>query len=71
MTEKASLNVVQKSERRTWVVDQLLEIMKSDEIFKTLDYRRKNETYIKQYMHQLLINRLVEVHRRLTLLRPH
>lgn len=65
MTEKTSLSVVQKSERRTWVIDQLLEVMKSDDLFDTLDYRRKNEAYIKQYMHQLLKHRLVEVHRRL------
>lgn len=52
-----------KSARRTKIMDQLLEAMKSDEIFKTLDYRRKPESYIKQYMHQLLKNRLVDIHR--------
>jgi hypothetical protein len=66
MTEKGCLSVAQKSDRRTWIVDQLLGAMKSDEIFETLDYRRKNENYIKQYMHQILKNRLVEIHRRLS-----
>lgn len=66
MTAKSGLGVVQKSERRTWIVDQLLSAMKSDEIFQTLDYRRKKESYIKQYMHQLLKRCLVGVHERLT-----
>ncbi len=65
MTEKTSLGMAQKSERRTWIIDQLLDAMKSDELFKTLDYRRKKESYIKQYMHQLLKGRLVQVHERL------
>ena len=65
MSERKTFTIAQKSERRTWIIDQLLVAMKSDELFKTLDYRRKKESYIKQYMHQLLKNRLLEVHRRL------
>ena len=66
MAKKAALGMAQKSERRTRLIDQLLDAMKSDELFKTLDYRRKNESYIKQYMHQLLKTRLVEIYKEAT-----
>jgi hypothetical protein len=66
MIEKGNLPVARKSERRTWIIDQILDAMKSDEIFKTLDYRRKNENYIKQYMHQIIKNHLLEIHSRLS-----
>ncbi len=66
MTGRLTLGVAQKSERRTWIVERLIEGMKSDEIFKTLDYRNKKESYIKQYMHQLLKRSLIDVHIRLS-----
>jgi hypothetical protein len=55
-----------KSARRTKVIAQLLDAMKSDEIFRTLDYRHKRESYVKQYMHQPLKARLIEIHRTLS-----
>ncbi len=66
MSEKSSLSIVPKSSRRTWIIDQLLDAMKSDEIFHTIDYRKKKESYIKQYMHQIIKRRLVEIHRHIT-----
>ena len=41
----------------------MLSALKSDQIFDTLDYRRKKEAYIAQYMHQPLLARLEDVHR--------
>jgi hypothetical protein len=38
--------------------------MKQEKIYKTLDYRNKNEQYLKQYMHQPLQATMVEVFRR-------
>ena len=55
-----------KSARRIKIIDQLLDVMKSDDIFRTLDYRHKKESYIKQYMHQPLKARLIEIHRSLS-----
>ncbi|MBA3018774.1 MAG: hypothetical protein KJ550_01345 [Proteobacteria bacterium] len=66
MSKKESLSVVPKSERRTWIIEQLLSAIKSDEIFHTLDYRNKTEAYIKQYMHQILKRCLLEIHRRIS-----
>jgi len=66
MSVRTSLSVPNKSERRTWIVDQILAAMMSDEIFKTLDYRHKRESYIKQYMHQIIKRKLAEIHARLT-----
>jgi hypothetical protein len=54
-----------KSAKRGMIVEQILDALKSDEIFTTLDYKHKSESYIKQYMHQPLKRRLVEVHRQL------
>jgi len=36
-----------------------------DRIFKTLDYRRKNEAFIKQYMHQPLQERMRTICRKI------
>ena len=58
--------IAKKSELRTWVVDQVLDALSSDHIFKTLDYRRKTEAYLKQYMHQPLLAALVKHHRELS-----
>lgn len=53
--------IAKKSELRTWVVDQVLDALSSDHIFKTLDYRRKTEAYLKQYMHQPLQQRMAKI----------
>ena len=66
MPKRDSGSATTKSSRRTWIIDQLLDALQGDEIFKTIDYRRKTENYIKQYMHQPLKRRLVEIHRRST-----
>lgn len=70
MAGKRARGIATKSELRTWVVDQVLETLQSDHIFRTLDYRRKSESYLKQYMHQPLKQRMAaiveRVHPRLT-----
>jgi len=59
----SEIRMAQKSIRRTKIIDQILETLKSDDIFKTLNYRNKSETYINQYMHQPLIQSLMRIHR--------
>ena len=60
MTTK--IKTAAKSAKRTAIVDQILDALRSDTIFRTLDYRKKSEAYLKQYMHQPLLARLAEVH---------
>jgi len=50
-----------KSELRTWIVDQIVDVLRSDHIFTTLDYRQKTESYLKQYMHQPLQRRMAKI----------
>ena len=66
MSGRRSLSIATRSAKRTKILDQIMDALKSDEIFQTLDYRRKNESYIKQYMHQPLKRRLVDIHRELS-----
>ena len=62
MSGPRSRGVATKSARRTKLVDEILEALKGDQIFHTLDYRKKSESYIKQYMHQPLLARLKDLH---------
>lgn len=57
--------VTAKSSKRERIVDQITEILKSPIIFKTINYRQRSESYIKQYMHQPLLNQLTEMHKEL------
>ena len=57
--------VTKKSARRTMIVDGIMDLLKSDVVYKTIDYRRRKEAWIKQYMHQPFIAKLEEIHRRL------
>ena len=43
------------------MVDAILKSLKSDHIFRTLDYRSRSESYLKQYMHQPLQAALAEL----------
>ncbi len=54
-----------KSSKRQWIVDQITDVLKSPTIFKTINYRQKNENYIKQYMHQPFLKRLTEMQKEL------
>lgn len=65
-SDRAELGIVAKSGRRTRIVDGLLKAMTGDDIFRTLDYRKKSESVITNYMHQPLKRGLVEIHRQLT-----
>ena len=57
--------VTKKSTRRILIVDGIMELLKSDVVYKTIDYRRRKEAWIKQYMHQPFIAKLSEIHRQL------
>ena len=55
-----------KSGKRVHIVDQIMGLLKSDVIYKTIDYRNRSESWIKQYMHQPFINKLKEIYRELS-----
>lgn len=50
-----------KTALRVEIVDRIMECLKGEQIFNTLDYRRRSESYLKQYMHQPLQACLVDV----------
>lgn len=45
-----------KSKRRTEIVQKIMDTIKSPKIFNTIKYQQKSEEYIKQYMHQPLVD---------------
>ena len=47
-----------KSKRRIKIVESIASAISSNKIFDVIDYRNRNEDYIKQYMHQPLISEL-------------
>ena len=47
-----------KSKRRIKIVESIASAISSKKIFDVIDYRNRNEDYIKQYMHQPLISEL-------------
>lgn len=60
-------NVVsKKSARRTMIVDGIMDLLQSDIIYDTIDYRRRKEAWIKQYMHRPFIAKLKEIHANLS-----
>ena len=56
-----------KSKRRVKIVESIASAISSKKIFDTIDYRNRNEDYIKQYMHQPLINELEDLYENLEL----
>ena len=52
-----------KSQRRITIVDSILDVLSSKQIFDTLDYRHKKEGYLKQYMHQPLVEAVKQLYR--------
>ena len=56
-----------KSKRRVKIVESIASAISSKKIFDTIDYRNRNEDYIKQYMHQPLIKELEELYENLEL----
>ncbi len=64
MLEVQQVQAPRKSEMRTSIIDTIVKCMMQEKIYKTLDYRNKNEQYLKQYMHQPLQSTMVEVFRR-------
>lgn len=51
-----------KSERRTNIVKDLMKTIKSPRIFDRIKYKDKSEEYIKQYMHQPLIDEITKMY---------
>ena len=56
-----------KSKKRVKIVESIASAISSKKIFDVIDYRNRNEDYIKQYMHQPLINELQELYESLEL----
>jgi len=56
-----------KSKRRVKIVESIASAISSKKIFDTIDYRNRNEDYIKQYMHQPLIKELEDLYENLEL----
>ena len=56
-----------KSKRRVKIVESIASAISSKKIFDTIDYRNRNEDYIKQYMHQPLISELEDLYENLEL----
>ena len=58
MSSNRSRGTAKKSAKRTKVVDEVMAALSDDRILNTLDYRKKSEAYLKQYMHQPLQRRI-------------
>ena len=56
-----------KSKRRVKIVESIASAISSKKIFDTIDYRNRNEDYIKQYIHQPLIKELEDLYENLEL----
>ena len=52
-----------KSKKRIKIVESIASAISSKKIFDVIDYRRRNEDYIKQYMHQPLLAELESLYR--------
>ena len=61
MAARKKIRVRPKTELRVFIVDEILDTLRGDNIFRTLDYRNKSEPYLKQYMHQPLQQRMVKI----------
>ena len=56
-----------KSKKRVKIVESIASAISSNKIFDVIDYRNRNEDYIKQYMHQPLISELESLYEELEL----
>ena len=52
-----------KSKKRIKIVESIASSISSKKIFDVIDYRNRNEDYIKQYMHQPLIAELESLYK--------
>jgi len=44
-----------KTENRIMLLDSIMDVISDNEIYDTIDYKRKNEEFIKQFMYQPLL----------------
>lgn len=65
MSVITKLGVARKSDARVGIVDAVMGSLCHEHTYRTLDYRRKSESYLKQYMHQPLQRTMSEVWRTL------
>lgn len=52
-----------KTEHRIMLLDSIMSVISNKEIYDTIDYKRKNEEYIKQFMYQPLLRKVAERYR--------
>jgi len=64
-TTRTTFGVARKSAARVGVVDAVMKSLCHEHTYRTLDYRKKSESYLKQYMHQPLQRAMVEICRTL------
>ena len=50
-----------KTKKRTDLINSIITTLTDEEIFNTIDYKRKNEDAIKQFMYQPLLNSIKEM----------
>lgn len=51
-----------KTAKRVKIVNKIMDILKDDEIFSTVDYISKGEDYIKQFMYPKLKEAIIDIH---------
>lgn len=49
------------SKKRTKIVTRLMESLMNSEIYETIDYRRLDESRIKQYMHRIILDEVTKM----------
>jgi len=52
-----------KTEHRIMLLDSIMDVISNKEIYDTIDYKRKNEDYIKQFIYQPLLRNVAERYR--------
>lgn len=61
--DEGKLRSAKKSARRVKIIDDILDVLKSDSIFRTIDYHTRSESYIKQFMFQPLLAGIERLYR--------
>jgi len=49
-----------KTKKRIILLDSILNVISDTQIYETIDYKRKNEDFIKQFMYQPLLHNLIQ-----------
>ncbi len=51
-----------KTKKRIAIVNKIMDVLRDNEIFSTIDYVSKNEDYIKQFMYPKLKEAIIDIH---------